>query len=50
MDMEKGVKPKRRKYGEVEFDDDQLEEYKDAFTEFDIDGDGTITTTVIYTF
>jgi len=33
-----------RMFGGVEFTEQQMEEYKEAFTEFDIDGDGTITT------
>ena len=36
-----------RKFGEVEFTEQQVEEFKEAFSEFDIDGDGTITTQVI---
>ena len=33
-----------RKIGDVEFTEQQVEEFREAFTEFDIDGDGTITT------
>jgi len=33
-----------RKVGDVEFTEQQVEEFKEAFSEFDIDGDGTITT------
>eukprot|EP00090_Calanus_glacialis_P014995 TRINITY_DN23888_c0_g1_i1.p1 TRINITY_DN23888_c0_g1~~TRINITY_DN23888_c0_g1_i1.p1 ORF type:complete len:165 (-),score=69.29 TRINITY_DN23888_c0_g1_i1:89-583(-) len=33
-----------RKIGDVEFSEQQVEEFKEAFSEFDIDGDGTITT------
>jgi len=32
----------KKKYGDVEFNDQQMEEFREAFTEFDIDGDGTI--------
>ena len=40
-----------RKVGDVEFTEQQVEEFKEAFSEFDIDGDGTITTQVnIYYF
>ena len=35
-----------RKVGDVEFTEQQVEEFKEAFSEFDIDGDGTITTQV----
>ena len=35
-----------RKVGDVEFTGQQVEEFKEAFSEFDIDGDGTITTQV----
>ena len=35
-----------KKVGDVEFSDQQVEEFKEAFSEFDIDGDGTITTQV----
>ena len=36
----------RTKFGDVEFTDDQIDEYRVVFTEFDIDGDGTVTTQV----
>ena len=38
-----------RKIGDVEFSEQQVEEFKEAFSEFDIDGDGTITTQVLIT-
>ncbi|XP_023331275.1 neo-calmodulin [Eurytemora carolleeae] len=34
---------KKNIFGDVEFTDQQMEEFKEAFVEFDIDGDGTIT-------
>ena len=37
----------KTKFGDVEFTPEQIDEYKEAFTEFDIDGDGTVTTQVI---
>ena len=36
----------RTKFGDVEFTTDQIADYKEAFTQFDIDGDGTVTTQV----
>ena len=36
----------RRKFGSTEFNEQQMEEFREAFTEFDIDGDGTITSQV----
>ena len=36
----------KTKFGDVEFTPEQIDEYKEAFTEFDIDGDGTVTTQV----
>jgi Ca2+-binding EF-hand superfamily protein len=36
-----------RKIGDVDFSEQQVEEFKEAFSEFDIDGDGTITTQVL---
>lgn len=36
----------RTKFGDVEFTKDQIADYKEAFTQFDIDGDGTVTTQV----
>ena len=38
-----------RKIGDVDFSEQQVEEFKEAFSEFDIDGDGTITTQVLST-
>ena len=38
----------RTTFGDVEFSSDQIDEYKVAFTEFDIDGDGTITVQVSF--
>ena len=36
----------RTTFGDINFTPDQIDEYKDAFEAFDIDGDGTITTQV----
>ena len=36
----------RTTFGDIDFNPDQIEEYKMVFTEFDIDGDGTITVQV----
>ena len=36
----------KTKFGDVEFTSEQIEEFREAFTEFDIDGDGTVTTQV----
>ena len=36
----------KTKFGDVDFTSEQIEEYKEAFSEFDIDGDGTVTTQV----
>ena len=36
----------RTTFGDINFTPDQIEEYKEAFEAFDIDGDGTITTQV----
>ena len=36
----------KTKFGDVDFTEEQIEEYQEAFTEFDIDGDGTVTTQV----
>ena len=36
----------RTTFGDINFSPDQIDEYKDAFDAFDIDGDGTITTQV----
>ena len=36
----------RTKFGDIEFTNEQIDEYRDVFTEFDIDGDGTVTTQV----
>ena len=35
-----------KKIGDVEFSEQQVEEFREAFLEFDMDGDGTITTQV----
>ena len=36
----------KTKFGDVEFTKDQIADYQEAFTQFDIDGDGTVTTQV----
>ncbi len=36
----------KTKFGDVEFTKDQITDYQEAFTQFDIDGDGTVTTQV----
>ena len=36
----------RTTFGDINFTPDQIEEYKEAFEAFDIDGDGTITSQV----
>ena len=38
----------KTKFGDVEFTKDQIADYQEAFTQFDIDGDGTVTTQVNY--
>ena len=40
----------RTTFGDIDFNHDQIEEYKMVFTEFDIDGDGTITVQVSFLF
>ena len=37
----------KTKFGDVEFTSEQIADYKEAFTQFDIDGDGTVTTQVV---
>ena len=44
--MEVEVKVAKKKIGDVEFNEQQLEEFREAFNEFDIDGDGTISSQV----
>ena len=36
----------KTKFGDVEFTKEQIADYQEAFTQFDIDGDGTVTTQV----
>ena len=36
----------KKKMAHLELSDQQVEEFREAFNEFDIDGDGTITTQV----